>query len=91
MSIDKQAKNNSAIISLIMSERIERHLTQREMAIVIGKSFQAIARWEASIGAPDTDTLITMKHEAKESWAREMAARCLHIRYPEEFSDITKD
>jgi hypothetical protein len=58
------------------------------MAIVIGKSFQAIARWEAAIGAPDTDTLITMKHEAKAQWAREMAARCLHIRYPQEFKDI---
>ena len=59
MSINITRRDNM-ILSIganIKRKRLERNLTQEEVAVHLGVSFQAISKWERGDGYPDIETL----------------------------------
>lgn len=52
----------------------------------VGVTPQAYQQWEAGKRRPDTDQLIHIAinaGKARQYWVRDLALRCLNVRYPE--------
>ena len=52
--------NTIEIGKYIKSKRIEKHLTQKELAGKLQISFQAVSKWETGTTLPDTSLLLTL-------------------------------
>lgn len=82
---DRKSSVENHIPRLLKHERGSRELSMRQFAGVLGVSFQVIERWENGRGQPSTDLLIAIFIRAHQAWVREMAYRCLDLRYPKVF------
>lgn len=68
--------------TILTKARAKHNLSQREFASALGLgSHQIIDKWEQG-SEPDTDTLIRLWLKSPKQWARDLAYRCLDVRYP---------
>ncbi len=49
--------NNSQVGKLIRGLRLEKHMTQRQLAEQMGVTEQAVSKWERGLGAPEVSLL----------------------------------
>jgi len=52
--------NTIEIGKYIKTKRIEKHLTQKDLAEILQISFQAVSKWETGTTLPDTSILLTL-------------------------------
>lgn len=74
------------ILTLIENEREKRGAIQN-VADLLGVRKQTVFAWLTLKSKPHTDTLIKIASDTTSDEARELALKCLHIRYPKFFTN----
>lgn len=88
---NKNTQSEHRILTLIDDER-ERLGTIQKVADLLGVRKQTISSWLTIKTKPDTDMLLKIASENKNIAARELARKCLNLRYPKVFPNgTTKD
>ena len=53
---------NETMGQIIRQLRLERGMTQEELAEILGVTFQAVSKWENDTGMPDISQVVPLAH-----------------------------